>query len=108
MVIKISKYRKIIDKIKELGFNEFYQAGPPSKYHELNLVINDNINDIKYWICKSFGKFHIIYQKQNDTQKNSLYKLQHRINCEKNTQKEVCLKFEDLVKRLSIKLNARV
>lgn len=92
MNIDLSKYKKIINKIRELGFNNFYQAGSISQYHELNLIIQDEINNIQYWISKSFGEFEIVFRKGICDIKAK----QYIIKCGK-TQKCVCEKFENLV-----------
>lgn len=90
----MKKYKKIIDKIRELGFENFHQAGSPNKFHELNIVIEDEINDIQYWITKSFGEYSVIYR-------NSIHDIkqkQHKYKCDK-TQKSVCETFEKVVNR---------
>jgi hypothetical protein len=92
MSIDLSKYKKIINKVKELGFDNFYQAGTISQYHELNLIIEDKINDIQYWISKSFGEFRINYRQGINNSKAE----QHIIKCGK-TQKYVIENFEKLV-----------
>lgn len=92
MSVDLSKYKKIINKLRELGFNNFYQAGSISQYHELNLIIEDTKNDIQYWIGKSFGKFKIVYRKGIHDIKAE----QIRIDCE-TSQKDVCDRFSELV-----------
>lgn len=90
----MKKYKKIIDKIRELGFENFYQAGSPNEFRELNIVIKDEINDTQYWIIKSFGEFFVMYR-------NSIHNLkerQHQYRCGK-TQKSVCEIFEKVVNR---------
>ena len=39
--VNLRKFKDIIDTVRELDFENFYQAGTPSKIHELNLVIID-------------------------------------------------------------------
>lgn len=91
MTVDLSKYKKIINKIRELGFNNFHQAGSISQYHELNLVIEDNEKNRQYWITKSFGKFDVIYRNSiNDSKKE-----QYRFPCKNQT--DVCNKFAELV-----------
>lgn len=91
MTMNCSRYKKILNKLWELGFHNFYQAGSTSQYHELNLIVDNEKQDRKYWICKSFGKFQIIYRESiNDTKAKS-----HFFPCQ--SQKAVCEQFETLV-----------
>lgn len=88
--VDLSKYKKIINKLRELGF-DFHQAGTISKYHELNLVIENMSQDRQYWIVKSFGEFYISYR-------NGIHDIkakQYRFECK--SQQEACNKFAELV-----------
>jgi len=87
----LSKFKKIINKVKELGFNDFYQAGSVSKFHELNLIIDNESQNRKYWLTKSFGEFIVIYREGI----NDIKAVNHRYNCK--NQKEVCEKFSELI-----------
>lgn len=89
--INLSKYKKIINKIRELGFNNFYQAGSISQYHELNLIVDNKEQDRKYWIGKSFGRFEITYRESID----DIRAKSHHFPCV--SQKAVCEKFSELV-----------
>jgi len=51
------RFEKIINTLRILGFYDFYQAGSTNKIHELNLIIDNPIQDRRYWITKSFGEF---------------------------------------------------
>jgi len=75
--INLSKFKKIIDNLRKLGFNNFYQAGSPSQYHELNLIVNNEKQNRKYWIEKSFGKFGITYRESIDDIKAK----SHHVKC---------------------------
>jgi len=85
------KFKKIINKVTELGFNDFYQAGSVSRIHELNLIVDSESQDRKYWLAKSFGEFVVIYRKGID----DIKAIQHRFKCK--NQKEVCEKFSELI-----------
>lgn len=89
--VNLRKFKDIIDTVRELDFENFYQAGTPSKIHELNLVVIDKSNNRQYWICKSFGQFHVSYR-------NSITNVRLdpiRIECK--NQKDVCIKFKNIV-----------
>jgi len=90
-MVDLSKFKKIINKVIELGFNDFYQAGSVSKIHELNLIIDNESQDRKYWLTRSFGEFIVIYRKGID----DIKAIQHRFKC--RNQKEVCEKFSELI-----------
>lgn len=93
--IDLKKFKKIINKIRYLGFKDFYQAGSPSQFHELNLIIEDKKRNIQYWICKSFGEFKIIYRKSIIDSNLPQYKISNL-----KSQKEVCEEFEKLIHKL--------
>ena len=89
--IDLKKFKKIIDTVRNLGFENFYQAGTISESHELNLVVVDESNNRQYWICKSFGEFHISYRNSITNVKLDPI----RIECK--NQKDVCIKFKNIV-----------
>ena len=91
ITVDLKNFKKIIDTVRNLGFENFYQAGTASKIHELNLVIIDKSNNRQYWICKSFGEFHISYRNSITNVKLDLT----RIECK--NQKDVCIKFKNIV-----------
>lgn len=87
----LSKYKKIIDCVRNLGFNNFYQAGSINQFHELNLIVDNEKQDRKYWLSKSFGKFDVTYRQGiNDIKAKG-----HRFDCK--SQKELCEKFSELI-----------
>ena len=51
-----TKFKKIIDTVRNLGFENFYQAGTVSKTHELNLVVIDKSNNPSMKYCRKI--FH--------------------------------------------------
>ena len=89
--VDLSKYKKIINKLRELGFNDFHQAGTINKYHELNLIIENRNQDRQYWITKSFGKFNVIYRDGI----HNIKATNNRFECK--SQQEVCNTFAELV-----------
>jgi hypothetical protein len=65
------KYQKIINKLQEVGFDRFYQAGCTSIFHPMNIVAESKITDKQYWICVDSGyrspeTFHIAYRELNN------------------------------------------
>lgn len=80
--VDLSKFKKIIDQVRKTGFDEFYQAGTVNKFHELNLICRSRKLNKQYWICKSFGEFHITYRNELDNIKVK----QHRIDCKNQTE----------------------
>ena len=87
----LSEFKKIANTLNKLGFSSSYQAGTPSKIHELNLIVENPIQDRLYWITKSFGEFLIIYRNEIDNTRAK----QYRVKCK--NQKEVCENFTKLV-----------
>jgi len=75
-------YQQIIKKLREVGFDEFYQAGTPSKFHPLNIVAVSKITNKQYWICVDSGykcpdSFYIAHRELSDTMAKST-----RVQCE--------------------------
>ena len=84
----IKTYSKIMKKLDKVGFDEFYQAGTPSKFHPLNIVATSKATNKQYWICVDGGyrcskSFHIAYRDLDDTRADSV-----RIQCKNQT--EIC------------------
>lgn len=86
------KFKRLINKVDTIGFDEFYQAGTTSKHHELNLICRSKKLNRQYWITKSFGNFTVIYRNDLD---NSKYE-QYRIPCKNQTE---VMKQLDLIKQ---------
>ena len=64
----IMPYQKIVNKLHEVGFDEFYQAGSASVFHPLNVVATSKITNKQYRICIDGGyrcpeSFHISYRE---------------------------------------------
>lgn len=83
------KFKKIINKVETIGFDDYHQAGTSNKYHELNLVCTSEALDRVYWVSKSFGEFTVSYR-----QGISDYKQQ------KQTKRVVCRNQTEVVKEL--------
>lgn len=44
------KYLGIKKKIHEIGFDDFYQAGYPNKFHPMNVVAISRVLNKQFWI----------------------------------------------------------
>jgi len=80
------KYQKIIKKLQEVGFDEFYQAGSTSKFHPMNIIAKSEITNKQYWICVDGGyrcpnNFHIAYRDLNNVRGNTTI-----IKCKNQTE----------------------
>jgi hypothetical protein len=69
---EVKKFKKIEKKLFEVGFDEFYQAGYPSKFHPLNIVATSKALNKQFWVCVDGGygckdTFYIEYRDLNNT-----------------------------------------
>lgn len=76
------KFQMILKKLREVGFDEYYQAGSTSKYHEMNIVCVSKALNRQYWISKSFGKYQVIYRDDLSNSKNRSV----RMECKNQTE----------------------
>lgn len=82
-VVDMSKFKLLLTKIEKMGFDEMYQAGTTSKYHEMNVILKDKERDLQIWVTKSFGNFTVIYRNSISSSKFE----QYRFPCK--TQKQI-------------------
>lgn len=65
--MEIKKYNRLVKKIHEVGFDEFYQAGSPNMFHEVNIVARSKAINKIFWFCVDGGycskkTFYIVYR----------------------------------------------
>ena len=46
---------RVIMKHRQVGFDEFYQAGSRSRFHPMNIVAESRILNLQFWICAEGG-----------------------------------------------------
>jgi hypothetical protein len=70
--MSIKTYSKIVNKLQDVGFDEFYQAGSTSVFHPLNIVARSKATNKQYWVCVDSGyrcpeTYYIAYRDLNNT-----------------------------------------
>jgi len=83
--MEIKVFNKIIKKLNEVGFDEFYQAGVPNKFNPLNIVATSKVLNKQFWISVDGGyrcenSFHISYRELNNMKAKT-----NRIDCKNQT-----------------------
>lgn len=49
------RFSRIIMKLRQVGFDEFYQAGSRSRFHPMNIVAESRILNLQFWVCVEGG-----------------------------------------------------
>jgi len=79
-------YTKINRKLFDVGFDEFYQAGSPSKFHPMNIVARSESTNKQYWICVDGGYqckevFYVAFRDLDNTRSKT-----ERIYCKNQSE----------------------
>lgn len=49
------RFAGIRQKIYQVGFDDFYQAGSTSRFHPMNIVAESRILNLQFWVCVEGG-----------------------------------------------------
>lgn len=49
------RFAGIRQKIFQVGFDDFYQAGSTSRFHPMNIVAESRILNLQFWVCVEGG-----------------------------------------------------
>ena len=49
------RFAGIRQKIFQVGFDDFYQAGSTSRFHPMNIVAESRILNLQFWVCAEGG-----------------------------------------------------
>jgi len=49
------RFAGIRQKIYQVGFDDFHQAGTISRFHPMNIVAESRILNLQFWICADGG-----------------------------------------------------
>ena len=49
------RFAGIRQKIYQVGFDNFYQAGSTSRFHRMNIVAESRILNLQFWVCAEGG-----------------------------------------------------
>lgn len=49
------RFSRIIMKLRQVGFDECYQAGSRNRFHPMNIVAESRILNLQFWVCVEGG-----------------------------------------------------
>lgn len=49
------RFSKIKQKLYQVGFDDFYQAGSVSRFHPMNIVAESRALNLQFWVCADGG-----------------------------------------------------
>lgn len=49
------RFPNIIEKLFQVGFDDFHQAGSTSRFHPMNIVAESRILNLQFWVCVDGG-----------------------------------------------------
>lgn len=89
----------IIMKLRQIGFDEFYQAGSRNRFHPLNIVAESRILNLQFWICAEGGynvaeTYHIASRSLDDVRSPTE-------RTDFKTQTELIAGLEDIQRRIA-------
>lgn len=94
------RFAGIRQKIYQVGFDDFYQAGSTSRFHPLNIVAESRILNLQFWVCAEGGyrvseTYHI-----SERPLDNCHAPTQRINFK--TQTEVIAGLEQIRQRIAV------
>ena len=82
-----NRFHAVKAAVIRAGFDEYYQAGWPNKFHRMNIAATSKVLNLQYWVCITGGygpeEHYIAYRALDNIMAPS-----KRINCK--NQKEMC------------------
>ena len=49
------RFSGIKQKLHQVGFDDFYQAGSSSRFHPMNIVAESRVLNLQFWVCADGG-----------------------------------------------------
>ena len=49
------RFSGIKQKLYQVGFDDFYQAGSISRFHPMNIVAESRVLNLQFWVCVDGG-----------------------------------------------------
>ena len=49
------RFPGIKQKLYQVGFDDFYQAGSISRFHPMNIVAESRVLNLQFWVCADGG-----------------------------------------------------
>ena len=49
------RFSEIKQKLYQIGFDDFCQAGSVSKFHPMNIVAECRVLNLQFWVCADGG-----------------------------------------------------
>lgn len=49
------RFLGVIKKLRQVGFDDFYQVGTPNRFHPMDIVAESRILNLQFWVCAEGG-----------------------------------------------------